>query len=91
MDFDLMIIPIGLFAIFGLIGGLLAKRKQRNVKLWVFASGLLVIVALIGLMFFPSMKSLSDEQKSASIIKENIFCTIVIVLGVIRTMTIMMA
>ena len=86
---DMMMIPLGLFAIFGVIGGLLAKHKQRNIKLWVIASGLLVIVALIGLAFFPPMKNLTEEQKEVSSKRESIFCLIVIILGIIRTATIM--
>ncbi len=64
---------------YGTIIGAIAKRKHRNIWLWKAAGAFGFLVALIAILCFKDLNSLSPEAQRRSLLKEKIvFATVIV-------------
>jgi hypothetical protein len=84
MDPLLSFIPFLTFVVMvivsGSIIGAIAKRKHRNIWLWKAAGAFGFLVALIAILGFKDLNSLSEEDQKRSRLKEKIIFVAVIVM-----------
>lgn len=64
----------------GSIIGAIAKRKHRNTWLWKAAGAFGFLVALVAIVGFKDLNSLSAEDQKRSRLKEKIIFVVVIVM-----------
>ena len=64
----------------GSIIGAIAKRKHRNTWLWKATGAFGFLVALVAILCFKDLNSLSPEAQRRSKLKEKIIFTVVIVM-----------
>ncbi len=76
MTFVLMVISSGS------IVGAIAKKKHRNIWLWKATGAFGFLVALISILCFKDLSSLSAEDQKRSMLKERIIFVVVIVMFV---------
>ncbi len=76
MTFVLMVVSSGS------IIGAIAKRKHRNTWLWKATGAFGFLVALISILCFKDLSSLSAEDQKRSMLKERIIFVVVIVMFV---------
>ncbi len=69
---------VGTVIVCGSIVGAIAKRKHRNVWLWKAAGAFGFLVALVAILGFKDLNSLSAEDQKRSRMKENILLVVVI-------------
>ena len=69
---------------FALLTGLLAKRKNRKIFLWIIAGLLCDIIAFTGFAFFEKKDEIPKSKIKTSVRRELIFSWFVIVLGALR-------
>ena len=69
--------------VLGSIIGTIAKRKHRNPWLWRVTEALGFPVALIAVLFFKDLNSLSAEDQERSRLREKIICGAVIAIWVV--------
>ena len=83
---DMRALLIGLLAavFFAALTGLLAARKGRDVWLWATAAFVGLFITLIGLAFFGDIRKMNQKEANESKQRENIFCYIVIGLGILN-------
>jgi Na+-driven multidrug efflux pump len=67
----------------GSIIGAIAKRKHRNVWLWKAAGAFGFLIALVAILWFKDLNSLSAEDQKRSRLKEKILLVAVIVMFVV--------
>ena len=84
MDPLLSFIPFLTFVVIlivlGSIIGAIAKRKHRNIWLWKAAGAFGFLVALVAILGFKDLNSLSAEDQKRSRLKEKIIFVVVIVM-----------
>ena len=66
----------------GSIIGAIAKRKHRNTWLWKATGAFGFLVALVAILCFKDLNSLSAEEQRRSRLKEKIIFVVVIVMFV---------
>ena len=64
----------------GSIVGAIAKRKHRNTWLWKGAGAFGFLIALIAILCFKDLNSLSPEDQKRSLLKEMIIFIVVVVM-----------
>jgi len=67
----------------GSIIGAIAKRKHRNVWLWKAAGAFGFLAALVAILCFKDLNSLSAEDQKRSRLKEKIILVVVLVMFVV--------
>jgi hypothetical protein len=67
---------------YGSIIGAIAKRKHRNTWLWKATGAFGFLVALVAILCFKDLNSLSAEDQKQSRLKEKIIFVVVIVMFV---------
>jgi hypothetical protein len=84
MDSLLSFIPFLTFVVMvivcGSITGAIAKRKHRNTWLWKAAGAFGFLVALVAILGFKDLNSLSAEDQKRSRLREKIIFVVVIVM-----------
>ena len=69
---------LAIFVVLGSIIGAIAKRKHRNAWLWRITGALGFPIALVAILFFKDLNSLSTEDQRRSQLKENIILAVVL-------------
>ncbi len=70
----------------GSIIGAIAKRKHRNVWLWKATGAFGFLVALIAILCFKDLNSLSTEDQKQSRLKEKIIFVVIITMWVVSSL-----
>jgi hypothetical protein len=81
-SFFLFLIFVLLVMFCGSIIGAIAKRKHRNTWLWKATGAFGFLVALVAILCFKDLNSLSAEDQRRSRLKEKIIFVVVIVMFV---------
>ncbi len=66
----------------GTIVGAMAKRKHRNVWLWKAAGAFSFLVALLAIVCFKDLNSLTPEERKRSILREKIVFIMIVAMVV---------
>jgi hypothetical protein len=84
LDPLLSFVPFLTFAVmvifWGTIIGAIAKRKHRNTWLWKAAGAFGFLVALVAILCFKDLNSLSAEDQKRSRLKEKIIIVVIIIM-----------
>jgi len=84
MDPLLSFIPFMTFVVmvifWGSIIGAIAKRKHRNTWLWKATGAFGFLFALLAILCFKDLNSLSPEDQKRSLLKEKVIFVVIIVM-----------
>ncbi len=78
LSFIPLLTLVVILIILGSIIGAIAKRKHRNIWLWRVTGALGFPIALVAILFFKDLNSLSVEDQKRSRLKEKIIFAAVI-------------
>jgi hypothetical protein len=82
MSFFQLLIFVWIVILYGSIIGAIAKRKHRNIWLWKATGAFGFLVALVAILCFKDLNSLSAEVQKRSRLKEKIIFTAVVIMFV---------
>ena len=82
MSFFQLLLLVWIVILYGSIIGAIAKRKHRNIWLWKATGAFGFLVALVAILCFKDLNSLSAEVQKRSRLKEKILFTAVVIMSV---------